>query len=420
MDRKDGGDILGCPQCPERSRLAVLFAFLPLWMAGCFGPAAVRQTRLRYNDAIQQTNHEELLLNLVRLRDEEHPSFLPITGLNAQFELNSSASFRSGAERGGTDNWGGGLFGFADRPTLTFAPQRPPEMTRALLSQVSLDTLYLFSRRTGDVDRVFRLFTRTINGVDNAPTGGGAVPHDPPVFAEFRALSGRFQALGAQGIAILTTQDRVADVPDAVDVDRVDARDLVEIKKAGFGVRSNDPATGYRLIQTKPVRVLQVQPEAASSPLFLDVAAMLRLVPYATAYPVEEAPDGQLPPSPAEGPREKITVTTRSILEVMYLLSKTVAVPEEHCREGVARLTINPDGSPFDWGLVTGDLFRVCVSRHCPKGAWVAVKYRGYWFYVDDRDASSKCTMNLFSELLRLQRIGGVEGQPLLSLPLGP
>ena len=102
------------------------------------------------------------------------------------------------------------------------------------------------------------------------------------------------------------------------------------------------------------------------------------------------------------------------------MLSKTVAVPEEHARKGIVRLTVNPDGSPFDWGMVTGDLFRVCVSRHRPNRAYVAVKYRGYWFFVDDRDVSSKGTMNLFSELLRLQRIGGVEGQPLLSLPLGP
>ena len=171
-------------------------------------------------------------------------------------------------------------------------------MTKALLSQLSLETLYLFARRTGDVDRVFRLFARTLNGIENAPTGGGAMPHDPPVFAEFRALSGRFQALGSHGIAILTTQDRVADVPDSVDVDRIDARDLVEIKKAGYGVRSNDPATGYHLTQTRPVRVLEVQPEAARSPLFLEVAAMLRLDPHAAAYP---NPRGG--PGPANCPR---------------------------------------------------------------------------------------------------------------------
>ena len=60
-------------------------------MGGCFGPTAIRQTRDRYNEAIRQTNDEELLLNLVRLRYNEHPSFLPVTGLNSQFELSAGA-----------------------------------------------------------------------------------------------------------------------------------------------------------------------------------------------------------------------------------------------------------------------------------------------------------------------------------------
>ena len=95
-------------------------------------------------------------------------------------------------------------------------------------------------------------------------------------------------------------------------------------------------------------------------------------------------------------------------------------MPEEHQQQGIARFTTNPDGSPFDWGQVSGDLFHVCVARHRPKSAFVAVKYRDYWYYVLDTDQSSKTTLNLFNELLRLQKVGAVEGQPLLSLPLGP
>ena len=104
----------------------------------------------------------------------------------------------------------------------------------------------------------------------------------------------------------------------------------------------------------------------------------------------------------------------------MYLLSKTVAVPREHCEKGLVRFTRNPDGSPFDWNLVTGDLFHVCVAKHRPDSAFVAVRYRDYWYYIPDDDLSSKVTVNLFNELLRLQKIGTIEGQPLLSLPLGP
>ena len=157
-------------------------------MTGCFGPTTVRQTRDRYNEAIRQTNNEELLLNLVRLRYNEHPSFLPITGLNAQFSLSAGAQYRGGPERGAVDSFTDGTLGYSDRPTLTFGPQRPPQLTQALLSQVSLDTLYLFTRQAGGVERVLRLFVRKMNGIDNATSGGGPVPVDPPEFAEFRSI----------------------------------------------------------------------------------------------------------------------------------------------------------------------------------------------------------------------------------------
>ena len=402
--------------------MAVLALFAPglLGLSGCFGPTAVRQTRDRYNEAIRQTNDEELLLNLVRLRYNEHPSFLPITGLNAQFALTAGAQYRGGPERGVIDNFGDGTLGYSDRPTLTFAPQRPPQLTKALLTQVSLDTLYLFSRQGGDIERVLRLFVRRTNGIDNASLGGGPVPKDPPEFAEYRAVCESIDRLDEEGIGVLTTEDRPSDLAGTIPVDELGARDLVEIKKAGYGVRPIGLGSGYQLTETKPVRVLKIHPAAIALPETLEFERMLRLQPYLDTYPVVEAPEGQLRAAEGDRPATRITVTTRSILEVMYLLSKTVAMPREHAEKGLVRFTRNPDGSPFDWDLVTGDLFHVCVSKRRPDSAFVAVTYRGYWYYVADDDLSSKVTMNLFNELLRLQRIGATEGQPILSLPLGP
>jgi hypothetical protein len=116
------------------------------------------------------------------------------------------------------DNFGMGRLGFTDRPTLTFAPQRSLELTRALLTQVNLDTLYLFSKEGWGPERVVRLFVRTINGIDNATSGGGPVPADPPEFAEYRALSDLLASLGRRRAAILTTQDHSADLTDIVPV----------------------------------------------------------------------------------------------------------------------------------------------------------------------------------------------------------
>jgi hypothetical protein len=50
---------------------------------GCtFGPEALTVTQSRYNDAIQYTTNEQLLLNLVRLRYRDAPVFAQISSVS--------------------------------------------------------------------------------------------------------------------------------------------------------------------------------------------------------------------------------------------------------------------------------------------------------------------------------------------------
>ena len=55
-----------------------------------------------------------------------------------------------------------------------------------------------------------------------------------------------------------------------------------------------------------------------------------------------------------------------------------------------------------------------------PPCAHVAVCYKGYWFYIDERDRDTKATFALLVELSRLQLATDKGGAaPLLTLPLG-
>jgi hypothetical protein len=82
---------------------------------------------------------------------------------------------------------------------------------------------------------------------------------------------------------------------------------------------------------------------------------------------------------------------------------------------------VDAGGEVFDAREVTRGLFEVRVHQghKPPPGAFVAVKYRGYWFYIDDRDPASKAAFGVVLQLSRLdfkrQQIGG----PLLTLPAG-
>lgn len=66
--------------------------------AGCtsLGAKMLRSERIQLNTAFQQTNDEQLLLNLVRLKYRDNPAFLEVSGISSQPSFEST--FEAGAE----------------------------------------------------------------------------------------------------------------------------------------------------------------------------------------------------------------------------------------------------------------------------------------------------------------------------------
>jgi hypothetical protein len=390
--RKEDSSVLplGC-----RGKVMFLAALLS-GLCGCMGPMGIAKTRTNYNEAIRRTNDEELLLNLVRLRFGDSPNFLTITGVNAQFEMDAATGFRAGPERGGLDAWGSGNLGYADRPTVTMSPQRSSTFVKALMTHISLDTLLLLSTTISDAEVLDRLFIRDVNGLENTP--------GEPGFEEFLHFASLLRILQQQRTAVLELEPRQLDVPDAPPFESLSALEMVKIKEAGYGVRSLGEKKGYVLTKTTHVRGLRILPEAIASPEILELARVLRLRPGLPFYELEDAPQGQLRPSALEEQRTRITMTTRSVLEVMFLLSEAVPLPNGSC----------------DQNHMLGDLFRIHVSKDKPKdAAAVAVCHDGCWYFIACDDITSKSTLRLFSQVFRLERIGDPENAPLLSLPVG-
>ena len=88
---------------------------------------------------------------------------------------------------------------------------------------------------------------------------------------------------------------------------------------------------------------------------------------------------------------------------------------------GLVPVALDADGAAFYWPQITEGLFHVqSVKQKCrPKEAYVAVKYRGYWFYIDDRDQQSKVTFSLMLVSTQIQQLGIRKGGPALTLPVG-
>ena len=118
---------------------------------------------------------------------------------------------------------------------------------------------------------------------------------------------------------------------------------------------------------------------------------------------------------------QSLDLETRSLLQVLFFVSHGIEVPQEHLACGLAPYTRGYDGRPFDWQQVLGGLFHVCSvkSKKPPADAQVAVRYQGYWFYIDERDRYTKATFALLLEVSRLELESTEAQAPMFTLPLG-
>jgi hypothetical protein len=197
---------------------------------------------------------------------------------------------------------------------------------------------------------------------------------------------------------------------------------MVEAARNGFEYRQRPDQT-WVLLKRKSRLVLRVSPYAVASPEMLALCQLLHLKPGLTAYEVKVG-SGEESFAVTSPPEEtaSIDLYPRSAVQAFYYMAHGVAVPPEHVACGVVKLAVEPDGTVFDWQQVTAGLFTVhSVRQHLrPKNAYVAVKYRDYWYYIDDRDADSKITFALMLTMTRVNLLGvRKSGAPALTLPIG-
>jgi hypothetical protein len=113
---------------------------------------------------------------------------------------------------------------------------------------------------------------------------------------------------------------------------------------------------------------------------------------------------------------EEIAVLSRSMLEIIVELAAYVEVPKSDVDE--RRTTPTADA-----GSRTGEaapLVRVRNSDAPPFDAFAATRYRGRWFWIDDRDLVSKRIFAFVMLLISLSETGGLPNAPVLTIQTGP
>lgn len=356
--------------------LVSLGLLLALMLQGCtsMGPGSLRAGRAEYNQAIQRSNDEQMLLNLVRLKYRDAPFFLGVGSVSAQMNytagLSGNGSFNPGVKPSG----GVGLsLGYAEKPTVSYAPLQGEQFIKQLLTPLSLDRLVLLYHSGWSAERIFRICVQRINSVRNAPRASGPTPGTEPVFQEFREVASLLRTLQLQDEI-----DLMFDIHNGQTLP-------VLVHKAGGTHAGSD----WEKLLTR------LGVEGTHDRLFLTEDA--RVV----------AP-------------EFLHVKTRSFMGVLFLLSQSVVAPEEDEEKGVVTVTRDAAGQRFEWRRLTGGLMHIDQADHAPGAqAAVAIRYRERWFFVADNDLTSKSTFSLLHQLFSLQA-GKINVQsPLLMLSAG-
>ena len=364
------------------------------------GPKMLRQGHLEYNISVKAASDEELLLNIVRLRYLDTIEFLAMNSISAQTSVSVSLGGRFGTDRGAATNLVIPDLTFSDRPTFTFTPQRGREFAQRLTKPVDIDTFAYLAASDWPINHLLTLLGSEINGIVNEP--GFSV-------VEFNTLARSLLDLQKNGDLLVGFMERLEYLSDPVDAGRITGSDIVNAANSGYRFQNVPDLDRVRLTRTIPQPVMWIRHDKEETS---QVRKALRL-----------AGDSQPPYDIRTGAglyrREidyrSIVIRTRSILGAIVYLSQAVHPPESHVESKIASR---------EWPLPGGindlkNFFSIHSSRERPMAS-LAVKYRDFWFYIDETDMASKSTFLVLSEFYRLAISDSRPGQvPVLTLPVG-
>ncbi len=340
-------------------------------LAGCahLGPKTVAVDRSDYSTAIADSWKQQTLLNIVKLRYMDLPVFVDVASVVAGYSL------QSGVNVGGTTSSQGAIQGnfvaagaqavYTDRPTITYVPMTGDKFLHGLITPIDPKNVFFMLQSGYAADFILGLTVESLNGVRNRSSVTGASREADPEFVRVLQLLREVQAAGAVGMRVET--------------------DKVKGQTAVLFFRRDD-VTPDVLEKTAEIRRL------------------LKLSADGTKF--------TLLYSPGRGGPDELAVNSRSMLQIMAAFASYADVPEADLRNRSALPAI---GSTTQENRSQPVLIHSGKDR--PAAAYVAVRYRDAWFWIDDNDLLSKRALTAVMFFFTLGETGGNENLPLITIP---
>jgi hypothetical protein len=238
---------------------------------------------------------------------------------------------------------------------------------RSLMTPIPPPAILSLIQAGYPIDLTLRLAVHTLNGIQNRFGGGSRRRAADPDFYELLARLRRIQNSGAIGMRVQRVGPEVATV--------------------------------LTLRQ-------KVEPEIEAD--ILMVRQMLGLDPQGREIRVVY---GSIAANDTE-----LAVLSRSILDILLEMGSFITVPETHVQEKRVAPTEEAEVGP---GGPIPPLLRILSSAAKPDDAFVAVPYRGHWYWIDDRDLPSKGLFSFLMFLFTLVETGDKGAPPVVTIPAG-
>lgn len=358
--------------CKRKLSLAGL-----LFLAACssIGPGSVTRDRVDYANALSDSWKDQMLLNIVRLRYGDTPTFMDVSSVISAYTLQEVAQIGGTVNIGSPNNTttlpnGTGTIsvqgGFNDRPTISYTPLTGRKFAQSLLQPIPPSAIFSLIAAGYPVDVVLPVTVRALNGVYNRTSQGGVRrPADPQFYPLLDALR-RIQLSRSFSMRI----EKRGDEQTAI----------------GVFAKKIDPQTRQDVDFVKSVLGLKIE----NGEMKLEYGSL------------QQGPD-------------ELAVLSRSMIEVMQELSADIDVPVKDVTDGRTYPTATaPAQSPqYDMPRV-----RIESGTTPPADPFTAVSYRGTWYWVSDRDMKSKRSLTFLLLFFSLAETGVVPEAPVLTIPV--
>ncbi|MBO9517288.1 MAG: hypothetical protein J7493_04410 [Porphyrobacter sp.] len=348
-------------------RTRLILATLPLSLTACssLGPQQLGVDRSDYAQHLRETDKEELLLNIVAIRYGEPPLVLDVTSVISQYTREGSVRGELSVSPPPDDSAGvvGGEILLRETPTITYTPLSGDHYSRALLAPLAPATLLGMVEAGWSVGPLFRVGIRSINGVTQHSRAMLFAQAEDPEFEPVLAALERLQ------------RNRAI----AMDVARANGGGFVATPARSLAELSDSDRADLEFVR----RTLNLSGDGS------------RLSIIFAASPTEP---------------NQLAITTRSMFEILAEMAQGVEIPPEHADQTAAAQSL-PEGS--------APLIRIRSGKSRPTDPHVAIRYRGYWFWIDGTDVESKRSFLIAQVLMSLNDTSSDTNAPLVTIPTG-